>query len=104
MAEITNPEAVRFCNERIRVAANKLNAAYKFAKEVQAEYYANNLGELFGVGDGPVVDGSATDGRHPIGGNEVLLLITRLGELTADYDAGESAKLNTILAVATNDN
>jgi hypothetical protein len=103
MAEITNAEAVRFCNERVRVAANKLNAAYKFAKEVSAEWYANNMGTLFPSGEGPVVDGSATDGRHPVSADDVLLLVSRLSELVADYEASTNAKLNTILAVATND-
>jgi hypothetical protein len=103
MAEITNPEAVRFCNERVRVAANKLNAAYKFAKEVQAEWFANDLATIIAYNNGDlVVDGSATDGRHPISGIDVNNLITRLSELTTDYDANSSAKLNTILAVATN--
>ena len=103
MAEITNAEAVRFSNERIRVAANKLNAAYKCAREVQDEWYANNMGTLFPTGEGPVVDGSVTDGRHPISADDVLLLITRLSELTTDYEANSNAKLNTILNVATNE-
>ena len=102
MAEITNPEAVRFANERLRVAADKLAQAYWFCKEVEREWYANNMGDIFPVADGPVVDGSATDGRHPIGGNEAALLITRCSELVADYEAGGNAKLNTILAIAVN--
>lgn len=103
MAEINNAEAVRFCNERIRIAANKLNDAYRFAKAVEAEYYANNMGTLFVADEGPVVDGSASDGRHPIGANEVLLMITRLTEIVTDYEANTNLKLNTILAVATNE-
>ena len=105
MAEITNQEAVRFCNERVRVAANKLNAAYKFAKEVAAEWNANpDLATNIGYDNTDlVVDGSATDGRHPVSGVDVNNLVTRLTELSADYEAGGGAKLNTILAVATND-
>jgi hypothetical protein len=81
-----------------------LNAAYKFAKEVQAEWFANDLGTIIAYDNGDlVVDGSATDGRHPITGIDVNNLITRLSELTTDYDAASSAKLNTILAIATND-
>lgn len=105
MAEITNAEAVRFCNERVRVAANKLNAAYKFAKEVSSEWTANPDLATNIAYDNPdlVVDGSATDGRHPVSGIDVNNLVTRLNELIADYEASSSAKLNTILAVATND-
>lgn len=99
---IDNPEAVRFCNERVRVAANRLSQAYWYAKSVAAEWYANNMGELIPVDGGEVLDGSATDGRHVITGNDATALITRLTELTADYEANGSAKLNTVLAVATN--
>jgi len=102
MADITNPEAVRFCNERVRVAADKLATAYLFAKAVSAEWYANNLGELLPVSADPVIDGSAADGRHPITGNDVSNLITRLSELVADYEANDNAKLNTILGIAVN--
>ena len=104
MAEITNPEAVRFCNERIRVAANKLNVAYRFAKEVAAEWNANpDLATNIAYDNTDlVVDGSATDGRHPISGVDTNNLVTRLNELIADLEANSSAKLNTILAVATN--
>jgi hypothetical protein len=101
MADITNPEAVRFANERLRVAADKLAQAYAFAKLVAAEWNANNLGALFPLADN-VVDGSASDGRHPITGNDATLLMTRLNELVADYEANTNAKLNTILNVAVN--
>ena len=98
---IDNPEAVRFCNEKVRVAANRLAKAYFFAKEVAAEWYANNMGALLPVDGGDVLDGSATDGRHVITGNDATALIVRLTELVADYEASDNAKLNTVMAVAT---
>lgn len=101
---IENPEAVKFCNERVRIAANKLSASYWFAKSVAAEWYANNMGALIPVDGGDVNDGAQTDGRHVITGNDATAIITRLTELTADYEANTNAKLNTILAVATNEN
>ena len=103
MADITNVEAVKFSNERIRVAANKLNAAYQFANAVVAEWFATGGGELFPNTSDGVVDGSATDGRHPITGADVNNIVTRLLELKTDFEADSSAKLNTILQVATND-
>ena len=97
----TNAEAIKFSNEKVRVAANKLVDAYAFAKLVSADWTANNMGELFPAGS-VVVDGSATDGRHPVTGNDVTLIIVRLNELVADYEADTNAKLNTLLNVATN--
>lgn len=99
---IDNAEAVKFCNEKVRVAADKLAQAYYFAKQVNDEWYANNMGALIPVDGGDVVDGSATDGRHVITGNGATNVIVRCGELIADMEAGGSAKLNTVLAVAVN--
>jgi hypothetical protein len=97
---ITNPEAIRFCNERVRVAASHLAQVYFLAKAVSAEWTANNMGALIPVDGGDVEDGSASDGRHVITGNDATGVILRLNELIADYEAAGGAKLNTILAVA----
>ena len=103
MAQITDPEAVKFCNERVRVAADKLAQAYQFAKLVTQEWYATNMSKKLAFDNADtVVDGSKDDGRHPISGIDVNNLITRLTELVADYEAGSNAKLNTILKVAVN--
>lgn len=103
MADITNAEAVTFSNEKIRTAANKLNSAYKAAYEVVAEWTANGGGEMIPNTSDAVIDGSSTDGRHPITGIHANNIINRLSELKADYEANGAAKLNTILQVATND-
>jgi len=100
MADITNPEAVRFCNERVRVVADRLAQAYTLAKQVQAEWFANSMAELLPNDGSLVIDGSATDGRHPITGANVTNIITRCGELITDYEANTNAKLNTVLGVA----
>ncbi len=103
MAEIKSSEAVRFCNERVRVAADRLAQAYFFAKVVTAEWTANNLGSTIAYDNADLVwDGSGIDGRHPISGIDVNNVVNRLSELVADLEANGSAKLNTILAVAVN--
>lgn len=103
MAEITNAEAVRFCNDRVRMAADMLGQLYYTAKSVSNEWTANSLGTLIAYDNADlVVDGSAVDGRHPISGIDVNNLITRLNELVTDMEASSNAKLNTVLAVAVN--
>lgn len=101
MADNTNPEAIRFCNERVRPLADALAQVYFLSRAVRAEWYANNLGALLPSAD-TVMDGSAQDGRHPITGNDAAGIITRADEFITDYEAGGSAKLNTVLAVAVN--
>lgn len=102
MPDITDSQAVKFCNEKIRVAADKLAQAYAFANQVKAEWTAHGGAVLVPNTSDPVVDGSATDGRPPITGADANNIINRLTELKADYDADSAAKLNTILSVAVN--
>lgn len=102
MAEITNPEAVRFSNDRVRRLANSLLSNYRFSKSVLDEWTANpQLATLIAY-DNPdvIVDQSAQDGRHPATGVSVNNVMTRASELVADLEANSNAKLNTILAIA----
>jgi hypothetical protein len=102
MSDITDPQAVAFCNERIRPAADLLAQAYNYASQVLAEWTAHGGAVLVPNTSDPVVDGSATDGRPPVTGADVNLLVVRLSELKADFEASGAAKLNTILKVAVN--
>jgi len=104
MALITNPQAVRFSNERLRVLADTLTTAYYTAKKVMQEYYADpNLGDVYTAGMADVVaDGSVQDGRPTVTGSDALLLIARASELISDLEASNNAKLNTLLAVQVN--
>jgi len=102
MAEITNPEAVAFCNDKLRILADTLYTAYLTAKRISEEWYANNLGSILPVADDVVIDGAAQDGRHTMTSNKANLLITRCDELVADMEANSNAKLNTILTVQVN--
>lgn len=103
MADITNPEAVRFCNEVIRPLANAIYAAYKKCREGRDEFVANNMGSLLPDTADLVVDGSATDGRHPITGEDVNNIVTLANELLTNYEADTNAKLNELLNVCTNE-
>jgi hypothetical protein len=99
---VTNPEAIRFCNDRVRPAADKLAQAYYLAKQVRNEWYATNMGAILPSGGGTVEDGAATDGRHPIVADDAILLINRLEDMITDLEAGSNAKLNTVLKPAVN--
>jgi hypothetical protein len=101
---ITNAQAVKFSNERLRVAADALATAYYTAKKVMQEYYADPaLGDAYTAGIAETVaDGADVDGRPLVTGNDALGLITRCSELVTDYEAGGNAKLNTVLGVSVN--
>ena len=101
---IDNPQAVRFCNEQIRILADTLLTALRTAEAVREFYHAHpELGDLFYSNSSELVeDGSATDGRPRLTGNDVLALVARADELSADYRANSNAKLNTVLKAAVN--
>ena len=103
MADITNAEAIRFSNEKARVAADKLAQCYYFAKLVKQEWDANSLNTIITNSvDDEVVDGAQTDGRHIISGADVTNIVTRCSEFITDMEDSGNAKLNTILGVAVN--
>lgn len=99
---INNPQAIKFCNENIRVAADKLAQAYYFAKVVMDEWSANNLGTLLPIDGGNVEDGAISDGRPVITGNDVTVMTYALNSLISDFEASNKTKLNSILRIAPN--
>lgn len=102
MPNITNPEAINFCNSKIRVAADVLAQAYNTMKSIRNEWYAKNLGVIIPNTTDLVEDGSDIDGRHQITGADATGIIVRAEEFINDYEAGGNAKLNTIIKVAVN--
>lgn len=102
MADVTNPEAVAFCNEKVRTLADRLAQTYYDIKRLAQEWVATGMGSKIPNDASVIVDGSATDGRHPITGADVHNIAVRATEILNDYEASSAAKLNTILRVAVN--
>lgn len=97
---IDSPQAVKFSNEKIRVAANKLAQAYIFANGVIDEWNALGGVSLVPNNSQTISDSAVTDGRPIITGAMANNIVNRLKEMIADFEAGGKAKLNTILQVA----
>jgi hypothetical protein len=102
MANIDNPQAVKFSNEKIRVAADKLSHVYYFAKAIVDEWLANNMGEKIPVSNDVIDDGSTIDGRPVITGNDVTCMIYILQDLIVEFEESNKTKLNSILKIAPN--
>jgi hypothetical protein len=103
---VTNVQAIKFCDEDIRPAADALSQLYYRAKDLLARWSANGQNIVALVpNDATVVNDTATtgpDGRPPITGAHINNIIARLDEFVTDYEASGSAKLNTVTAVAVN--
>ena len=83
--EITNPEAVRFCNERVRQLADIATKYYYAAKAFTNEWNATGMGAKIPNTTDLVVDGSAQDGRSPITGANVNGLKNHIGFILTNF-------------------
>lgn len=104
---ITDPTAVKFCNERVRVLADVLGQSYWSAKAFLAEWNSSNYGpsnlpDLIPNDTSLVVDGSATDGRKQITGALVRGIVAQAQAIVDSYEANGGANLNSVALVYVN--
>jgi len=97
---ITNPQAVTFCNSRVRAMADQLAQAYYACLALQNDWFAQGVGDVLTNTSDVVDDGAAVDGRAQITGAAAVNVITRAMEFVTEMQAG--GKLGTVLAVAVN--
>lgn len=102
MADVTNPQAIRFCNERVRQAADKFAQLYYWCSIVRDEWLAQDIGSLVPNDTSEIIDGAQTDGRPVVTGADVHTIKDRVLELLALLDADSGAKLAEVLSVAVN--
>lgn len=115
MAAITNPVAIKFANEKVRVAADLLAQVDNFAASVLNEWTAlgstalvpNTADVLVDGASVNGVDGAGGDGRPVITGAKVNNIINRLTGLrstsaTTGLAMGVAGVRDTVLQVAVN--
>lgn len=98
---IDNPQAVKFCNEHVRVLADRVAGIAVQIQSFGAMFAAKGLAELIPNDETPIDDGSKSDGRTPITGADVwemLALAKTLGEMAT----GPDSKIATVLKVSVN--
>jgi len=97
---IDSPQAIKFSNEKLRVLATLKVQVYQLESQIVDEWNAQSLSTVITNTSDVVVDGAATDGRSIITGADATNIVTRAMEDIADLEAGNNAKLNTLMAVA----
>jgi hypothetical protein len=88
MADITNAQAVRWSNERVRPLADKLVAAYYALASYQTDYAAQGIAATVAAaanGD-TMLDGSAQDGRTPVTKVSMLNFNAALAQIKTAID------------------
>ena len=85
---LDNPQLVEFCNDELRQIGDRLTALDLRSAAAITEYNARDLGTIINAGGstGPVIDGSATDGRTIATGGDVFNLITLLQNIQTFFD------------------
>lgn len=105
MADITNVQAVAFCNQQIRPMADKLAQAYYQAKEIVNNWNSQGLASVLPPGNSSIVaDGSMSDGRHPITADNAYGIILQAQSIITSFEASNQTNLTSILLVAVNVN
>ena len=103
MSEINDPQAVKFCNERLRVAADAAIQAYRTLKQLKAEWEANNLGALIPPTDDLIADGSQIDGRPRLSGSLATIACGAIAQRIIDsFESLNGDALAILLKIAVN--
>lgn len=100
---ITNPTAVTYSNEKLRVTANKLAQAFNFINAAINEWDALDMGSIITDYSTNIMEDDAdTDGRPVVSGQDLNDLKDLMDEFRNNFTANTNAKLNMVLKVAVN--
>lgn len=99
---ITDPEAVRFSNEKARTLADASLRYYWKSKGFSDEWIAKNMGAKITDTADVIEDGSDVDGRTTITGANVNGLLGHVDAMVADLEANNNLKLNILMKIAVN--
>jgi len=98
---VTDPTAIKFCNERVRVYADLKAQLCYFAQVFDDEWQAKDMNTLIPAGGGDIEDSATTgDGRTIITADDVRALRQRVTDDLAILE--NQAQFNTILKPAVN--
>ena len=98
MAENSDPQVVKFANEEIRSVANDLVSLYWRAQRVVQAYNSTGIGAKIAAAGATelVSDGSVSDGRTRIDGNDILNIITALQQFVLYIENGAVTRANRV--------
>lgn len=102
MADITNVQAITFCNQQVRPMADLLSQTYFTAKSIVEFWNANSMSALIPNTTQIIDDGAVIDGRQIITGIAATAIITECMNLITSFEANTNAILNQVKEVAVN--
>jgi len=96
----TNPQAIKFANEKARVMADTLAATYLTAKVFIAQWESQGVAAAIPQDAAVIDDGSSTDGRAPVKNSDVNNLVAICTAVIAMVETGNT--LNQVTAMVVN--
>ena len=102
MADNTNPQAVKFANEKARVFADALLQAIQTARAFKAIYDAQNLDTIFPATGDNIADGSDSDGRSRVSNNAIRALYTAATDMLTWAGTGSPTREARLTTIAVN--
>ncbi len=88
MADITNPQVVKWSNERARTISDSLALLYAKIVAYQNDYSAQGIATAMNSAAAVdiVLDGSANDGRAPVTKNQLVVLNNCITQIKTALD------------------
>jgi hypothetical protein len=110
MPNNTNPQAIAFCNTKVRPVANEVMSAFLSAQTLITEWNSQNIASIIPNDSNPIQDGATTangsgagsgaDGRPPITDAQVNILISNLNSFVAFFTANSNLILDQTMSMA----
>lgn len=102
MADITDPQAIRFVNEKIRPLADTMCRAYRTARDIVAEWKAKGIDKLFPNDGSAIIDGRIAEGVTQLTDKDILAILAVAEEIISLAETNNNAVGDQVLRVAVN--
>lgn len=97
----SNPQAIRFVNERCRPVCDRLAQSYHLVNAILTQVRAEGVDGLFVEDKDAIQDGSERDGRSPVSNEDIKGLLSALAAYRDFFDQSTDVR-DLILRVAVN--
>lgn len=95
MADITNPEAVKFSNEKLRPMCERVESLKAEIDVMMIEWFAGLNSTIGSSSDDDLIDGRDTEGVRQLTGDDITGVMSVLSSIQSTLDgAGVMARIN----------
>lgn len=99
---ITDPQSILFANQKVRPLSDQISQFYYRAKSVLQQYNSTALLTTITNDSSVVMDGSATDGRTVLTGQDIVTMLSLCQGIVTNFEASANLQLNQITKPAVN--